>query len=102
MRSIIPERIVHAKGSGAHGYFKVTNDVTKYTKAKVFSRNEKTKVFIRFSTVGGARDSADTQRDPRGFAVKFYTKEGIYDIVGNSTPVFFINDPFFFNDLVMS
>ena len=102
LRTVIPERIVHAKGSGAHGVFKVTNDMSKYTKAKIFHDYQQTDLFVRFSTVGGDRGSADSERDPRGFAVKFYTPEGNYDIVGNSTPVFFINDPFFFNELVLA
>ena len=73
----IPERVVHAKGAGAHGYFEVTNDISKYTKAKVFSKiGKKTPILIRFSTVGGEKGSADTDRDPRGFAIKFYTEEG--------------------------
>lgn len=90
-RERIPERIVHAKGAGAGGYFEVTNDVTKYTKAKFLSKIGKhTEVFVRFSTVGGEKGSADAERDPRGFAVKFYTEDGNYDLVGNNTPVFFI------------
>lgn len=93
-RERIPERVVHAKGSGAFGTFTVTNDITKYTKAKIFSKiGKKTKMFIRFSTVGGEKGSADTERDPRGFAVKFYTEDGNWDLVGNNTPVFFIKDP---------
>ena len=93
-RERIPERVVHAKGAGAHGYFEVTADVTKYTKAKFLSKiGQKTEVFARFSTVGGERGSADAARDPRGFALKFYTEEGNYDLVGNNTPVFFIRDP---------
>lgn len=90
-RERIPERVVHAKGAGAHGYFEVTHDVTKYTKAAFLNRvGKKTPVFARFSTVGGEKGSADSERDPRGFAVKFYTEEGNYDFVGNNTPVFFI------------
>lgn len=93
-RERIPERVVHAKGSGAYGEFTVTNDVTKYTKAKLFSNiGKKTKLFVRFSQVGGEKGSADTERDPRGFAVKFYTEDGNWDLVGNNTPVFFIKDP---------
>ncbi|HEX7400670.1 MAG TPA: catalase, partial [candidate division Zixibacteria bacterium] len=93
-RERIPERVVHAKGAGAYGYFEVTADVTKYTKAKFLSEVGKhTDVFVRFSTVGGERGSADAARDPRGFAIKFYTEEGNYDLVGNNTPVFFIRDP---------
>ena len=97
----IPERVVHAKGSGAHGEFEVTNDVTMYTKAKFLNQvGKKTPIFVRFSTVAGERGAADTVRDPRGFAVKFYTEEGNYDLVGNNTPVFFINDPMKFPDYV--
>jgi len=90
-RERIPERIVHAKGSGAYGTFTVTHDITNFTRAKIFSEiGKKTKVFTRFSTVGGEKGSADTERDPRGFAVKFYTEDGNWDLVGNNTPVFFI------------
>ncbi|KAL1921791.1 uncharacterized protein VTP21DRAFT_10433 [Calcarisporiella thermophila] len=93
-RERIPERVVHAKGAGAHGYFEVTHDVTHLTKAKFLDRvGKRTPVFVRFSTVGGEKGSADTARDPRGFAVKFYTEEGNWDMVGNNTPVFFIRDP---------
>jgi len=93
-RERIPERIVHAKGTGAYGTFKVTHDVSKYTRAKLFSDiGKECKVFVRFSTVGGEKGSADTERDPRGFAVKFYTEDGNWDLVGNNTPVFFIKDP---------
>jgi catalase len=100
-RERIPERVVHAKGAGAYGYFEVTADVTKYTKAKFLSKiGKKTEVFGRFSTVGGERGSADAARDPRGFAVKFYTEEGNYDFVGNNTPVFFIRDPLKFPDFI--
>ena len=100
-RERIPERVVHAKGAGAGGYFEVTNDVTKYTKAKFLSEiGKRTEVFIRFSTVGGEKGSADAERDPRGFAVKFYTEEGNYDLVGNNTPVFFIRDPLKFPDFI--
>lgn len=102
-RERIPERVVHAKGWGAHGEFTVTGDVSRYTLAKVFNRvGKKTKVLVRFSTVAGGRDSADTVRDPRGFAVKFYTEDGILDIVGNNTPVFFIRDPMKFPDFIHS
>ncbi|MFA4926471.1 MAG: catalase, partial [Candidatus Aminicenantales bacterium] len=87
-RERIPERVVHAKGAGAGGYFEVTADVTRYTRAKFLSEaGKKTEVFARFSTVGGEKGSADSARDPRGFAVKFYTEEGNYDLVGNNTPV---------------
>lgn len=100
-RERIPERVVHAKGAGAYGYFEVTEDVTKWTKAEFLSEiGRKTEAFVRFSTVGGERGSADTDRDPRGFAIKFYTKEGNYDIVGNNTPVFFLRDPMKFPDMV--
>ncbi len=93
-RERIPERVVHAKGSGAFGTFTVTHDITKYTKAKIFSKiGKETKLFLRFSTVGGEKGSADTERDPRGFAMKFYTEDGNWDLVGNNTPVFFIKDP---------
>ncbi len=100
-RERIPERVVHAKGTGAFGTLKVTNDITKYTKAKVFNKvGNECRVFVRFSTVGGEKGSADTERDPRGFAVKFYTEEGNWDLVGNNTPVFFIKDPKKFPDFV--
>jgi len=93
-RERIPERVVHAKGSGAFGTFTVTNDITKYTKAKLFSEiGKQTEMFARFSQVGGEKGSADSERDPRGFAVKFYTEDGNWDLVGNNTPVFFIKDP---------
>jgi catalase len=100
-RERIPERVVHAKGAGAGGYFEVAADVTKYTKAKFLSAiGKRTEVFARFSTVGGEKGSADAARDPRGFAVKFYTEEGNYDFVGNNTPVFFIRDPLKFPDFI--
>ncbi len=100
-RERIPERIVHAKGAGAGGYFEVTADVAKYTKARFLSQvGKKTEVFVRFSTVGGEKGSADAERDPRGFAVKFYTEDGNYDLVGNNTPVFFIRDPIKFPDFI--
>jgi len=100
-RERIPERVVHAKGAGAGGYFEVTADVTKYTKARFLSKvGKKTEVFVRFSTVGGEKGSADAARDPRGFAIKFYTKDGNYDLVGNNTPVFFIRDPLKFPDFI--
>ncbi|MEK5325649.1 catalase KatA [Aeribacillus sp. FSL M8-0254] len=100
-RERVPERVVHAKGAGAHGYFEVTNDMSKYTKAKVFNGvGKRTPVFVRFSTVAGELGSADTVRDPRGFAVKFYTEEGNYDIVGNNTPIFFIRDAIKFPDFI--
>ncbi|CAM3153390.1 catalase [Pseudomonas plecoglossicida] len=100
-RENIPERRVHAKGSGAYGTFTVTHDITGYTSAKLFDQvGKQTETFLRFSTVGGERGSADTERDPRGFAVKFYTEEGNWDIVGNNTPVFFIRDPLKFPDFI--
>jgi catalase len=101
-RERIPERVVHAKGSGAYGDFVVTNpDMAKYTSAKFLqSAGKTTPLFIRFSTVGGEKGSADTERDPRGFAVKFYTEEGNWDMVGNNTPVFFIRDPLKFSDFI--
>ncbi len=100
-RERIPERVVHAKGSGAYGTFTVTGDITKYTRAKLFDKvGNKCRVFVRFSTVGGEKGSADTERDPRGFAVKFYTEEGNWDLVGNNTPVFFIKDAKKFPDFI--
>jgi catalase len=93
-RERIPERVVHAKGSGAFGTFTVTHDISKFTRAKLFSEiGKQTRIFLRFSTVGGEKGSADTERDPRGFALKFYTEDGNWDLVGNNTPVFFIKDP---------
>lgn len=100
-RERIPERVVHAKGAGAYGYFEVTNDLSKYTCASFLSAvGKKTDIFARFSTVGGGRGSADSARDPRGFAVKFYTEDGNYDMVGNNTPVFFIRDAIKFPDFI--
>jgi catalase len=100
-RERIPERVVHAKGAGAGGYFEVTHDVTKYTRAAFLSEiGKRTEVFARFSTVGGEKGSADAARDPRGFAVKFYTEEGNFDMVGNNTPVFFIRDVIKFPDFI--
>jgi catalase len=100
-RERIPERVVHAKGAGAYGYFEVTADVTPYTKANFLAEiGKRTEVFARFSTVGGEKGSPDAARDPRGFAVKFYTEEGNYDFVGNNTPVFFIRDPLKFPDFI--
>jgi catalase len=99
-REVIPERRMHAKGSGAFGNFTVTHDITKYTKAKIFSKiGKKTDCFLRFSTVAGERGAADAERDIRGFAMKFYTEEGNWDLVGNNTPVFFLRDPLKFPDL---
>ncbi|MGD0977940.1 MAG: catalase [Candidatus Bathyarchaeia archaeon] len=100
-RERIPERVVHAKGAGAHGYFQVYKSMEKHTCAKFLQDpKKKTPVFVRFSTVVGARGSADTARDPRGFAVKFYTEDGNYDLVGNNLPVFFIRDAIKFPDMV--
>ncbi|WP_338640302.1 catalase [Burkholderia pyrrocinia] len=99
-REVIPERRMHAKGSGACGTFTVTNDITQYTRANLFSQvGKKTEIFMRFSTVAGERGAADVERDIRGFAVKFHTEEGNWDMVGNNTPVFFIRDPLKFPDL---
>ena len=99
-REVIPERRMHAKGSGAFGTFKVTHDISQYTKAKIFSEvGKETEVFMRFSTVAGERGAADAERDIRGFAVKFYSDEGNWDMVGNNTPVFFLRDPLKFPDL---
>ncbi len=99
-REVIPERRMHAKGSGAFGTFTVTHDISKYTKAKIFSEvGKKTEMFARFSTVAGERGAADAERDIRGFALKFYTEEGNWDVVGNNTPVFFFRDPKKFIDL---
>lgn len=100
-RERIPERVVHAKGTGAYGTFTVTNDITNFTRAKIFNKiGKQTRVFLRFSTVGGEQGSADTERDPRGFAVKFYTEDGNWDLVGNNTPIFFIKDPKKFSDFI--
>ncbi len=100
-RERIPERVVHAKGSGAYGTLTVTNDITRYTKANLLSKvGKKTDIFIRFSTVAGERGAADAERDVRGFAMKFYTEEGNWDLVGNNTPVFFVRDPFKFQQFI--
>lgn len=100
-RERIPERVVHAKGSGAYGTLTVTHDISRYTKAKIFSQvGKKTEVLLRFSTVAGERGAADAERDVRGFALKFYTEEGNWDLVGNNTPVFFIRDPMKFPDFI--
>jgi catalase len=102
-RERIPERIVHARGSGAFGHFAPTQDVTPYTRARFLGEIGKTtEVFVRFSTVAGGRGSADAVRDPRGFAVKFYTEDGNYDLTGNNTPIFFIRDPLKFPDFIHS
>lgn len=100
-REVIPERRVHAKGSGAFGTLKVTHDISRYTKARVFSEvGKETPLFMRFSTVAGERGAADAERDVRGFSIKFYTEEGNWDVVGNNTPVFFIRDPLKFPDFI--
>ncbi|EAH7187472.1 catalase [Campylobacter lari] len=99
-RERIPERAVHAKGSGAYGELKITADISKYTKAKVLQLGENTPLFIRFSTVAGEAGAADAERDVRGFAIKFYTKEGNWDLVGNNTPTFFIRDAYKFPDFI--
>ncbi|MFE4970598.1 catalase [Kitasatospora sp. NPDC056651] len=102
-RERIPERVVHARGSGAYGYFEVTDEVSRYTRAGFLSEvGKRTEVFLRFSTVAGNLGAADAVRDPRGFALKFYTEEGNYDLVGNNTPVFFIKDPVKFPDFIHS
>ncbi len=100
-RERIPERVVHAKGSGAFGTFTVTHDISRLTTARLFEAiGKRTEAFVRFSTVGGERGSADTERDPRGFAVRFYTEDGNWDLAGNNTPMFFIKDPIKFPDFV--
>jgi catalase len=102
-RERIPERIVHARGSGAYGSFEVTHDMTPFTRARFLSEiGKQTEIFARFSTVAGGRGSADAVRDPRGFAVKFYTEDGNYDLTGNNTPIFFIRDPLKFPDFIHS
>ncbi|HBF82363.1 MAG TPA: catalase, partial [Streptomyces sp.] len=102
-RERIPERVVHARGSGAYGYFEVTDDVTGWTRADFLSEvGRRTETFVRFSTVADSLGGADAVRDPRGFAVKFYTDEGNYDLVGNNTPVFFVKDPVKFPDFIHS
>ena len=102
-RERVPERVVHAKGAGAYGKFSVTGDISQYTCAKLFSKvGNSCEAFVRFSTVAGELGSADTARDPRGFACKFYTEEGNWDLVGNNTPVFFVRDPLKFQDFIHS
>ncbi|APU18264.1 catalase [Actinoalloteichus sp. GBA129-24] len=101
-RERVPERVVHAKGGGAFGFLEITEDVSQYTKAALFQPGVKTEALTRFSTVAGELGSPDTWRDPRGFAIKFYTSEGNYDLVGNNTPVFFIRDPIKFPDFIRS
>ena len=100
-RERIPERVVHAKGSGAYGTFTVTKAIPEYTRAKFLSEvGKQTEVFLRFSTVAGEKGAADAERDVRGFAIKFYTEEGNWDLVGNNTPVFFIRDPYKFANFI--
>ena len=101
-RERVPERVVHANGGGAFGSFTATEDVSQFTKAKVFQKGRTTDTLARFSTVAGEQGAADTQRDPRGFSVKFYTEDGNWDMVGNNTPVFFVRDPMKFQDFIHS
>ncbi|MEW1751211.1 catalase [Streptomyces angustmyceticus] len=101
-RERVPERVVHAKGAGAYGFFQVTNDVSQFTKADLFQPGKTTEMLARFSTVAGEQGSPDTWRDPRGFALKFYTEDGNYDLVGNNTPVFFVRDTIKFQDFIRS
>ncbi|MFE0047789.1 catalase [Streptomyces albireticuli] len=101
-RERVPERVVHAKGGGAYGTFEVTNDVSQFTKADLFQPGKRCEMLARFSTVAGEQGSPDTWRDPRGFALKFYTEHGNYDLVGNNTPVFFVRDPQKFQDFIRS
>ncbi|WP_367133413.1 catalase [Saccharothrix sp. HUAS TT1] len=101
-RERVPERVVHAKGGGAFGHFEATEDVSRFTKAALFQPGARTEVLLRFSTVAGELGSPDTWRDPRGFALKFYTSQGNYDLVGNNTPVFFLRDPIKFPDFIRS
>lgn len=101
-RERVPERVVHAKGAGAYGTFVVTNDVSQFTKADLFQPGKQTAMLARFSTVAGEQGSPDTWRDPRGFALKFYTEHGNYDMVGNNTPIFFVRDPMKFQDFIRS
>lgn len=97
----IPERVVHARGYGAHGYFECTNDCSEFTSASFLGRaGKQTPAFVRFSTVLGSKGSADTVRDVRGFAIKFYTDQGNFDLVGNNIPVFFIQDAIKFPDII--
>ncbi|HXA29954.1 MAG TPA: catalase [Candidatus Angelobacter sp.] len=101
-RERVPERVVHAKGGGAFGFFETTEDVSQLTRAALFQKGKRTEMLARFSTVAGERGYADTVRDPRGFALKFYTEEGNYDMVGNNTPIFFVRDPQKFQDFIHS
>ncbi|MFF7454042.1 catalase [Kitasatospora sp. NPDC008115] len=101
-RERVPERVVHAKGAGAYGVFETTEDVSRYTKATLFQPGRRTEMLARFSTVAGEQGSPDTWRDPRGFALKFYTEDGNYDLVGNNTPIFFVRDTIKFQDFIRS
>ena len=101
-RERVPERVVHAKGGGAFGYLEATDGAGQWTKADFLQRGKKTPVFVRFSQVAGELDYPDTVRDPRGFAIKFYTQQGNYDMVGNNTPIFFMRDPQKFQDFIHS
>ncbi|WP_377267068.1 catalase [Peterkaempfera sp. SMS 1(5)a] len=101
-RERVPERVVHAKGGGAYGVFETTQDVSEFTKADLFQPGKRTRMLARFSTVAGEQGSPDTWRDPRGFALKFYTEHGNYDMVGNNTPIFFVRDPMKFQDFIRS
>lgn len=101
-RERIPERVVHAKGSGAYGKLTITGDISQYTRAAALQPGAETDLFLRFSTVAGEKGAADAERDVRGFAIKFYTSEGNWDLVGNNTPVFFIRDPYKFMDFIHS
>ncbi|MGH3664665.1 MAG: catalase [Egibacteraceae bacterium] len=101
-RERVPERVVHAKGSGAFGYFECTEDMSQFTKATMFTKGKRTDMLARFSTVAGEQGTPDTWRDPRGFALKYYTEDGNYDLVGNHTPIFFIRDPQKFQDFIHS
>jgi len=101
-RERVPERVVHAKGGGAFGELEITHDISRYTKAKVLQQGAKTEALARFSTVAGEQGSPDTWRDPRGFALKFYTTDGNWDLVGNNTPIFFVKDPIKFQDFIRS
>ncbi|MBV9026767.1 MAG: catalase [Streptomycetaceae bacterium] len=101
-RERVPERVVHAKGAGAYGFFEVTNDISQFTRADLFQPGKRTEMLARFSTVAGEQGSPDTWRDPRGFALKFYTEQGNYDLVGNNTPIFFVRDTIKFQDFIRS
>src|SRR6202521_4985664 len=99
-RGRIPERVVHAKGSGAYGTFKITGDISRYTKAKALQPGAQSECFVRFSYVAGERGAADAERDLRGFAIKVYTEEGNWDLVGNNTPIFWVRDAYKFSDFI--